>query len=163
MTSSDDEREAEQDRAGDHAADAQDERPRAAAIATTITVSTTRSTTTVPRTVVRLTPSPSPSAWLRYELAEPRRQDVVGEVADVRVAEDAPVRQRRDRGEQRAPARAAGADVDGRGDEHHRDPGRRRGAQDLERGREVDGLEQDPDRDDADGDAERRRAGARSD
>ena len=37
-----------------------------AAIATTITVSTTRSTTTVPRTVVRLTPSLSPSAWLRY-------------------------------------------------------------------------------------------------
>ena len=37
-----------------------------AAMATTMTVSTTRSTTTVPRTVVRLTPSPSPSAWLRY-------------------------------------------------------------------------------------------------
>ena len=36
------------------------------AMATTITVSTTRSTTTVPSTVVRLIPSPSPSAWLRY-------------------------------------------------------------------------------------------------
>ena len=36
------------------------------AMATTMTVSTTRSTTTVPRTVVRLMPSPSPSAWLRY-------------------------------------------------------------------------------------------------
>ena len=41
-------------------------RTASAAIATTITVSTTRSTTTVPRTVVRLTPSPSPRAWLRY-------------------------------------------------------------------------------------------------
>ena len=104
-----------------------------AAIATTITVSTTRSTTTVPRTVVRLMPSPSPSAWLRYELAEASRQDVVGEVADVRVAEDAPVGQRRDRREERAPASAARADVDERRDEHHRDPGRRCGAQDLER------------------------------
>ena len=37
-----------------------------AAMATTMTVSTTRSTTTVPRTVVRLIPSRSPSAWLRY-------------------------------------------------------------------------------------------------
>ena len=41
-------------------------RTATAAIATTMTVSTTRSTTTVPRTVVRLTPSPSPRAWLRY-------------------------------------------------------------------------------------------------
>ena len=36
-----------------------------AASPTTMTVSTIRSTTTVPRTVVRLTPSPSPRAWLR--------------------------------------------------------------------------------------------------
>ncbi len=36
-----------------------------AASPTTMTVSTMRSTTTVPRTVGRLTPSPSPSAWLR--------------------------------------------------------------------------------------------------
>jgi hypothetical protein len=75
-------------------------------------VSTTRSTTTVPRTVGPADALALPERVAAVQLAEPRGQDVVGEVADVGVAEDAPVRQRRDRREERAPAGAAGADVD---------------------------------------------------
>ena len=138
-------------------------RTASAAIATTMTVSTTRSTTTVPRTVVRLDVLALAQRVAPVQLAEPRRQDVVGEIADVRVAEDAPVRQRRDRREEGAPASTARADVDRRRHEHHGDPGRRRRPQDIERGGEVDRLDQDPDRDDADRDADRARAAARCD
>ena len=60
-------------------------------------------------------PSPSPEVVAPDQLAEPGRQDVVGEVADVRVAEDAPVAARGAIGASEAlPASAAGGDVDRR-------------------------------------------------
>ena len=94
-----------------------------AAMPTTITVSTTRSTTTVPRTVVRLTPSPFPEGVDADELAETGRQHVVREIPEVGVAEDAPVRDRRDRGQQDLPAGRAHGDVDEDRDQHDGDPG----------------------------------------
>ena len=89
------------------------------------------------------------------QLAEARRQDVVGEVADVRVAEHGPVGQRRDRRQEGPPASAPRTDVDEAGDQHHPDPGRRRRGQDPERRLDVDRADEDPDRDDTDRDAER--------
>ncbi len=89
------------------------------------------------------------------ELAEPCRQDVVGEVADVRVAEDAVVGQPRDRREEGLPARPAGGDIEGRRHQHHPDPGKGCRSQDLERGLEIDRPDEDEDREDADGDPER--------
>ena len=106
-------------------------RTATAAMATTMIVSTTRSTTTVPEDRRPADPLALPERVAPVQLAEPGGQDVVGEVADVRVAEDAPIGEWRDGRQERPPARAAGPDVDGRGDEHHPDPRRRRGAQDL--------------------------------
>ena len=162
MTSSDDERQPEQDRAAHHPADAQDhdrergdrhdhdgvddpfhdDRPEHGRPADALTLA---------------------QGMAPIQLPEPRRQDVVGQIADVGVAEDPPIRQRGDRREEGSPARAARPDIDGRRHQHHDDPGRRRRAQDLERGGDVHGLEQDPDRDDADGDADRAHAAARCD
>ncbi len=89
------------------------------------------------------------------ELPEARRQHAVGEIPEVRVAEDPPVRHRDDRRQQRLPAQRPEGDVRDRRDDHHPDPGRRRGAEHIGGRGEVDRAQDEPARDDADADAER--------
>ena len=113
-----DEREPEQDRAAHHPADAQDEDrergDRHDHHGVDDPLDDDRAEHRRPADALALAQGVAP-----IQLAEPRRQDVVGEVADVRVAEHPPVRQRRDRREQGPPARAARPDVDGRRHQHH--------------------------------------------
>ena len=92
-----------------------------------------------------------------HELAESRRQDVVGEVADVRVAEHPAVRHVLDRLDECLPPGAAGRDVEETRADHHQDPGRVGRSQDLDRPRRGrPSPSEDPDGDAADGDAEDR-------
>ncbi len=89
------------------------------------------------------------------ELPEARRQDVVGEVSLVGVAEDPAVGDHGDRGQQDAPSGRPGAHVDQHRHEHDADPGGGRGPEHLPRLGKVDRAQHDVDRHDADRDAQR--------
>ena len=89
------------------------------------------------------------------EFTQARREDVVGQIADERVAEDAAVRDPADRRQQDAPARPSRADVDERRQDHHPEEARGGRSKRLADLGQIDRRNEDVEGDDADRDPER--------